>query len=412
MATLRPALQQACRANTTKRTRSQQSTFGHWTEFCQSLGKDSLLSDVTDLDAKLSYFVVYALRYRLQGRTNNPVRADTVADALGKVAKGFADLGVGNPLRPPTQQKGYYPILEDLFKTFRDEDSPAGRVYPCNMSIIRALPDTLDTDHPADGILNQTVIDLTIVAFYWLLRPAEYLKSNDPEARSQAFEYQHVEFTIDGRIYKAPQAPLNDANIMQRCTYAALEFTDQKNAVRGEIIGHSANDDPFFCPVKALIRICRRLKRASALPNVPLYHHFNTRAPHRGWYDIPPKFVTYALRHAALRIQATTGLTSNLLSARSLRPGGATALLVARIDTNIIQLLGRWKSDAMFRYLRVQATTHALRLSQLMLQHGAFTFAPGTSAQPLPEFPEQTPHEIINLVDPPPILDLVAPPED
>ena len=118
MDTLRPALQQASRANTTKRTRSQQSTFAHWTEFCQSLGKDSLLSDVTDLDAKLSYFVVYALRYRLQGRTDNPVRADTVADALGKVAKGFADLGVDYPLRPKTQPKGYYPILEDLFKTF------------------------------------------------------------------------------------------------------------------------------------------------------------------------------------------------------------------------------------------------------------------------------------------------------
>ena len=85
---------------------------------------------------------------------------------------------------------------------------------------------------------------------------------------------------------------------------------------------------------------------------------------------------------------------------------------MARIDTNIIQLLGRWKSDAMFRYLRVQATTHALRLSQLMLQHGTFTFAPGTSAQPLPEFPEQVAPEIIDLVNPPPILDLVGPPED
>ena len=412
MATLRPALRQSCRANATKRTKSQQSTFGHWTEFCQSLGKDSLLSDVTELDAKLSYFVVYALQCRFQGRTNNPVRADTVADALGKVAKGFTDLGVDYPLRPRQQDKGYYPILEDLFKTFRDEDTPAGRVYPCNMSIIRELPNTLDTQHPKDGVLNSTVIDLTIVAFYWLMRPAEYLQSSEPDARSQAFEYQHVQFTIDGRMYKAPQAPLNDVNIMQRCTYAALEFTDQKNAVRGEIIGHSANNDPFFCPVKALIRICRRLKRASALPNTPIYQHFNTHHMHRGWYNVKPTFVTNSLRHAAGRIQATTGLTSNLLSARSLRPGGATALLVARIDTNIIQLLGRWKSDAMFRYLRVQATTHALRLSQLMLQHGTFTFAPGTSAQPLPEFPEQVAPEIIDLVNPPPILDLVGPPED
>ena len=37
-------------------------------------------------------------------------------------------------------------------------------------------------------------------------------------------------------------------------------------------------------------------------------------------------------------------------------------------------LLGRWKSDAMFRCLRVQATTSAH--SQLMLDAGNFTFTP------------------------------------
>ena len=401
MDTLRAGLDKASAANTTKRIRSQQSTFAHWDAFCKSLGKHTLLDDVPDLDAKLSYFVVYALQYRLKGRTNNPVRADTVADALGKVAQGFTDMGRPYPLRPAHQSKGYYPVLEDMLKTLRDEDDPASRVYPCNMSIIRQLPLSLDLNHPRDGVLNRTVVDLTIVAFYWLLRPAEYLKSDDPGTRSQAFEYQHVQFTIDGRIYKAPRAPLNDANITQRCTYAALEFTDQKNAVRGEIIGHSANSDPHFCPVKALLRICRRLKKASALPNTPLYHHFNSHHMYRQWYDVRPTFVTNALRHAANHIHQETGIVSNLLSARSLRPGGATALLVAQIDTNIIQLLGRWKSDAMFRYLRVQATTHALALSQRMLDHGAYTFAPGTTQQPIPPFPEQVAPEIINLVAPP-----------
>ena len=407
---LSSALDRSSRANTSKHTRSQQSTFGHWAAFCADLGKDSLLSDIPDdeVETKLSYLLVYATQYRLRGRTNNPVRSDTVADALAKVAKGFTDLGKPNPLRPPGHTRGYYPLLADLLKTFSDEDDPASRVYPCNMSIIRELPNTLDCTHPRDGVLNRTVTDLVIVAFYWLLRPAEYLKSDSPGTRSQAFEYQHVQFTIDGRIYRAPQAPLNDEDIVQRTTYAALEFTDQKNAVRGEIVGHSANDDPFFCPVKALLRICRRLKKASALPNVPLYQHFNNHHMHRCWYDVRPIFVTNALRHAANKIQATTGLTSNLLSARSLRPGGATALLVARIDTNIIQLLGRWKSDAMFRYLRVQATTHALALSQRMLDHGAFTFAPGTVDQPIAHFPDQIDPAIVQLVAP---ELLMAPPE-
>ena len=93
MDTLGIALHHASHACTDKHSRSKQSAFGHWAEFCQSLGKDALLSDVEGVEAKLSYIMVYGIQYRLKGRTNNPVRSDTVADALGKIASGFTDLG-------------------------------------------------------------------------------------------------------------------------------------------------------------------------------------------------------------------------------------------------------------------------------------------------------------------------------
>ena len=72
--------------------------------------------------------------------------------------------------------------------------------------------------------------------------------------------------------------------------------------------------------------------------------------------------------------EPTTGILAKKVTARSLRPGGATALLCANAGTEAIMLLGRWKSDAMFRYLRVQATTSTH--SQLMLDAGNFTFTP------------------------------------
>ena len=89
--------------------------------------------------------------------------------------------------------------------------------------------------------------------------------------------------------------------------------------------------------------------------------------------------MTNALRHAARIVQPLTGIDPNLLSTRSLRPGGATALLCAGVDKDHIQLLGRWQSDAMLRYLRIQAATS--RLSQRMLAHGRYSFAPGTFDQ-------------------------------
>jgi hypothetical protein len=43
-----------------------------------------------------------------------------------------------------------------------------------------------------------------------------------------------------------------------------------------------------------------------------------------------------------------------LISARSMRPGGATALLCASVDADSIKLVGRWKSDSMLSHLLAQ----------------------------------------------------------
>ena len=87
--------------------------------------------------------------------------------------------------------------------------------------------------------------------------------------------------------------------------------------------------------------------------------------------------MTTALRTSAARLRHLTGIDPALLSARSLRPGGATALLCANIDKDTIKLLGRWKSDAMFVYLRVQALAYHTNIAQHMQDHGSYTFAPG-----------------------------------
>jgi hypothetical protein len=50
--------------------------------------------------------------------------------------------------------------------------------------------------------------------------------------------------------------------------------------------------------------------------------------------------------------------------------------MCAGVDRDAIQLLGRWKSDAMLRYLRVQAASQAHNYAQQMLSHGSYTFHP------------------------------------
>jgi len=52
------------------------------------------------------------------------------------------------------------------------------------------------------------------------------------------------------------------------------------------------------------------------------------------------------------------------------------ALLCAKIDPDIICLLGWWHSDEMLCYLHVQSFPLLAPLAPQMLHHGAFTLMP------------------------------------
>jgi hypothetical protein len=54
---------------------------------------------------------------------------------------------------------------------------------------------------------------------------------------------------------------------------------------------------------------------------------------------VKSQFITNGLRHAAGNLEQYTGIDRFLLSAHSLRPGGANALLCTGINSDIIKLL-------------------------------------------------------------------------
>jgi hypothetical protein len=64
------------------------------------------------------------------------------------------------------------------------------------------------------------------------------------------------------------------------------------------------------------------------------------------------------------------------ISARSLCAAGAMALLCTQVDSDVICLLGRWRSDEMLRYLHVQAEPVMRDFARRMLVAGSFTLLP------------------------------------
>ena len=359
-------------AHTGKTTDARNRIFGIWTSFCIEHHVEASLANVPDAEQRLCYLLVFSMRYRSEGQKGKSVSANTVTDALLAVGSGIANLGQPDPRKETPGSTRNHPLLAAFLKGLRDKDDPAKRSYPANIPIVRNLWNILGVDDPIYGRVNRHVCDLTIIAFYWLLRPAEYTPSRGA-GRSQAFRFCDVSFTIGDVVRSATDLSLNDVT-ESSVTSAVLTFTDQKNGVRGEQVAQRANTDPIMCPAKALFRLTQHLRDHRAPATSPLYTFYDSTNTAR---TVSSRLITNGLRHSAQSLQDTTGIDYALLSARSLRPGGATALMCANIDPTWIQLLGRWKSNAMLRYLRIQAHVNNAHFSQLMLDHGSFTFAPG-----------------------------------
>ena len=84
-----------------------------------------------------------------------------VEDALLAVGQGITYLGKPNPRKDSPGGPRNHPPLAAFLKCLRDQDDPATRAYPANVPILHGLYSALDTDHPNEGQINQSLIDLS-----------------------------------------------------------------------------------------------------------------------------------------------------------------------------------------------------------------------------------------------------------
>jgi hypothetical protein len=114
-------------------------------------------------------------------------------------------------------------------------------------------------------------------------------------------------------------------------------------------------------------------------PTAPQATSSNTTLPILPRIISYPRHIQHGNRHSppGPHIHRTRlGIQPYEINARSLRAGGATALLCVNIDPNSIQLLGRWKSDAMLRYLHIAANPHVRQYAKKMFSSGTSSFNP------------------------------------
>jgi hypothetical protein len=217
---------------------------------------------------------------------------------------------------------------------------------------------------------RKAIRDLVILAFYFLMRPGEYCTSSGEDS-SHPFHTDELELWRGASRFDLANATDHE---LQTATFCMLIFSDQKNSNRGKKVGHATSGDNIFCPVRALARRLIHLRQNQAPPHTAIhcyYEQFRGRQ-----MRIPSTSVNLLLRQSA----TLTGHDPADVTVKALCATGAMALITARIDSDLIRLLGRWQSDVMLRYLHVQSVPVIQNFARAMNLHGHLQALPEAGA--------------------------------
>ena len=342
---------------------SDRATATHWSvwrTFCHELAIDPLLANISD---PVSILQVFAVRYR-SGQIaphNKQVRGRTVEGALRSIGQTLASLGAQDPRLTCTGGIDFR--IQRMIAAYKKQDPPPARVKPIPLAALRHIVSIAAASQSPRLLASAQMITL---AFFFLLRPGEYTSTPSDTTPFTLADIQIFLGNVRLNITTSPNETLLQA------TFCTLEFTTQKNGVRGEVIGLGRSGSLLLCPVRALAHRVIHLRCHNAPPGSPLGKYF----VHGAWHDLKPKDITTDLRHAVSILGSSIGLVPSDVSARSLRATGAMALLCADIDHDRIKLVGRWRSDEMIRYLHVQAAPVMSKFSKAMITSGDFRLIP------------------------------------
>jgi hypothetical protein len=266
-------------------------------------------------DNRVPILQVFAQRYH-DGRIvpgNNTIRSATVSDAVRVVGQAFARLGA-NDIHKDAHDDIDFRIYRQ-FHAYTKEDYPPSRVKPVPIVIIYILQQAF-----VDLLLPdlQAVADMCTIAFYFLLRPGEYMGTTSDDT---PFRLQDVTLHVGIRHLDTMLASTTDIYAADSVSYT---FTTQKNGTKGEILTHGLSGDALACPVKETLWRFIHLHHNKAPKTAPIASYYHNRKR----ITIKSKDITDALRLATVAMRHQMGLLPSDISARSLCAGGAWRFLM------------------------------------------------------------------------------------
>ena len=96
--------------------------------------------------------------------------------------------------------------------------------------------------------------------------------------------------------------------------------------------------------------------------------------PVERWGNIALNMILKTINTTVGFCRPNLGFEVKDLSARSLYATGDIAILYAVVDSDIIKLIGHWRSNEMLRYLHVQSNPLMRNFLRFILTHGNYYF--------------------------------------
>ena len=261
----------------------------------------------------------------------------------------------------------FIPRLAQMLQGWKKEDPPVIKKLPVEVDI----PEYLATigELPTATVLDKAVGDLTLIAFYFLLRVGEYtVKSHRNETKQTVqFRIQDVTFfRRDSAGSLCQMSRIAAAHDLLQADSATLKLDNQKNGWKGVCIHQEANGEPHHCPVKALARRYNHIRSHTSDTTTFLSAFYTDECR----FDVTDKDIRFALKEAAKRLHypILKGIPVSRVDTHSLRSGGANALSLSGYSDTQIQKMGRWRSATFKEYIREELACFSAGMSRSMKQ--------------------------------------------
>jgi len=330
----------------------------HWREFLPA----SIDPHLQNVDEQEQLMVLQAFARRARegafGR-GKQVKNGSVQAAIGAVAKTVELAGNPNPLHKPGTTN-YYAALAQQTKTYKREDPATEKQLAVPIDVPNHV--FLATRNGTNA-KEKAIGELTLIAFYFLLRVGEYTYHGTGKRRTQQFRLGDIKFFTKNTMVSIEHLQQQAKDI----TLVSMTIDNQKNGQRGQTLSHHAiYEDKGCCPVQALVSRILDMMAMGATTDTLICSFKNVKS--MAWQFIRSTDIENAVKAAVstLGLEKKGGYTVKQVGSHSLRAGGAMALYLTKHSPMEIQHAGRWTSNTFLEYIHSQLDVSSKGLAQAM----------------------------------------------